>query len=367
MTVSPETSSFFHVRITTTRLNQVCALLLSGDRLCRVQQLTSLEGDGGVASAARRRRERRLRSWWNHEQQTVRMALSAAVHHSFDKVAAGEKYYAPRGQKTDRAETRPEPLEEVPVPQGAVTVGCVAAPGPLLSTPLLGDTAVETVDARTVKFLLQKTFARKKEEEEEEEEERRKEVAKQQEEKYEAKMLLLNDRVSHDLPLAEDEWAAWREWSVLVPSSSSSGKRRKRKKRRKRRLPRGARIRRCGQGFRSRSSLTGAQCSLWSSTGLRCPASWPECTRWTAPRSSSSMAVACARVVLVATADLVLCSLLLVTGPRCLTSWPVRIRRTVTFTLVACLDGLLVTLHLALCFFPCRQAQSPERVDSSYF
>ena len=225
----------------------------------------------------------------------------------------------------------------------------------------------ETVDARTVMFLLQKTFARKKEEEEEEEEERRKEVAKQQEEKYEAKMLLLNDRVSHDLPLAEDEWAAWREWSVLVPSSSSSGKRRKRKKRRKRRLPRGARIRRCGQGFRSRSSLTGAQCSLWSSTGLRCPASWPECTRWTAPRSSSSMAVACARVVLVATADLVLCSLLLVTGPRCLTSWPVRIRRTVTFTLVACLDGLLVTLHLALCFFPCRQAQSPERVDSSYF
>ena len=30
---------------------------------------------------------------------------------------------------------------------------------------------------------------------------------------------------------------------------------------------------------------------------------------------------------------------------------------TVTSTLVACLDGLLVTLHLALCFFPCRQAQ----------
>ena len=38
-------------------------------------------------------------------------------------------------------------------------------------------------------------------------------------------------------------------------------------------------------------------------------------------------------------------------------SWAVWIRRTVTSTLVACLDGLLVTLHLALCFFPCRQAQ----------
>ena len=78
-------------------------------------------------------------------------------------------------------------------------------------------------------------------------------MAKQQEEKYEAKMLLLNDRVSNDLPLTADEWAAWRNWIVLVPSSSSSGKRRKRKKGRKRRLPRGARIRRCGQGFRSLS------------------------------------------------------------------------------------------------------------------
>ena len=32
------------------------------------------------------------------------MALPAAAHHSFDKVAAGEKYDGPRAQKTDRAE-----------------------------------------------------------------------------------------------------------------------------------------------------------------------------------------------------------------------------------------------------------------------
>ena len=71
-----------------------------------------------------------------------------------------------RDRKTASAVgTRPEPLEEVSAPQGAVTVGYVAAPGPLLSTPLLADTAAETVDARTVKFLLQKTLARKKEEE----------------------------------------------------------------------------------------------------------------------------------------------------------------------------------------------------------
>ena len=31
------------------------------------------------------------------------MALSAAAHHSYDKVAAGEKYDGPLAQKTDRA------------------------------------------------------------------------------------------------------------------------------------------------------------------------------------------------------------------------------------------------------------------------
>ena len=59
-----------------------------------------LHGDHG---SAWRRRQRRLRSWWRHEQQSVAMALSAAAHHSFDKVAAGEKYDGLRAQKTDRA------------------------------------------------------------------------------------------------------------------------------------------------------------------------------------------------------------------------------------------------------------------------
>ena len=48
-----------------------------------------LHGDHG---SAWRRRQRRLGSWWRHEQQSVAMALSAAVHHSFDKVAADAKY-----------------------------------------------------------------------------------------------------------------------------------------------------------------------------------------------------------------------------------------------------------------------------------
>ena len=59
-----------------------------------------LHGDHG---SAWRRRQRRLRSWKRHEQQSVAMALSAAAHHSFDKVAAGAKYDGLRAQKTDRA------------------------------------------------------------------------------------------------------------------------------------------------------------------------------------------------------------------------------------------------------------------------
>ena len=59
----------------------------------------SLHGEQG---SAWRRWQRRLRSWWRHEQQSVAMALSAAAHHSFDKVAAGAKYDGLWAQKTDR-------------------------------------------------------------------------------------------------------------------------------------------------------------------------------------------------------------------------------------------------------------------------
>ena len=57
----------------------------------------------GEHGAARRRRQRRLRSRWRHEQQSVAMALSAAAHHSYDKVAAGVTQDGLRAQKTDRA------------------------------------------------------------------------------------------------------------------------------------------------------------------------------------------------------------------------------------------------------------------------
>ena len=60
----------------------------------------SLHGDHG---SAWRRRQRRLRSWWRHEQQSVAMSLSAAAHHSHDKVAAGVTHDGLRAQTTDRA------------------------------------------------------------------------------------------------------------------------------------------------------------------------------------------------------------------------------------------------------------------------
>ena len=85
---------------TTTRLRQVCVfpIVLPFGRAQVVDRL--LHGEHG---AAWRRRQRRLRSWWRHELQSVALALSAAAHHSYDKVAAGEKYDGLRAQKTDRA------------------------------------------------------------------------------------------------------------------------------------------------------------------------------------------------------------------------------------------------------------------------
>ena len=57
-----------------------------------------MEIDGDGASAARRRSERRMRWWFRHEQQSIRMALVTASHHSFDKIHA--EYGAPRSQST---------------------------------------------------------------------------------------------------------------------------------------------------------------------------------------------------------------------------------------------------------------------------
>ena len=131
-------------------------------------------------------------------------AALAEAHHSAPKVGA-EAYNAPRSQRTASAGTRPGVLKD-PEPQGAVTVGYVAAGAPSLSVVLVSDMMHDDV---TVQFLLQQSLLARAQEEGEREKER------------------------------ERTYALY-GWHY-TPLSSSAVKRRKRKKRRKRRLPRSPR------------------------------------------------------------------------------------------------------------------------------
>ena len=172
------------------------------------------------SGAAVRRRQRRLRAQLRHEQQSVAMAVAAALHHSAYKKSLPEKevveggtHSARQGQKT-AAGTRPAPLAEVAEPQGlSVAPRCPDASVPSLSTPSLADTAAEAVDARTVRFLLQAELKQRKEEEEEE-------------------MQELERRVDRNEQLTPEESYAWRKWAGLLP-----GGKRKRKKKRKKKVP----------------------------------------------------------------------------------------------------------------------------------
>ena len=106
-----------------------------------------------VSGAAMRRRERRLPSWAKHERMTVAMALAEDLHHSRQKVEGGE-HVGPRAQKTARATgARPGVLTEPESQEGAVTVGYVAAPAPLLVVASLA--GGDEVDATTVSYLLE--------------------------------------------------------------------------------------------------------------------------------------------------------------------------------------------------------------------
>ena len=233
-----QASPHTHTTTTTTRLRQV------GDPFSRVLLFFVAESSGQPSGAARRRRERRLRSMLRHEQQTVRMALAAALHHSAGLREKVEKQQngAPRGQKTAararegvehelyeglRAQKPPLPGKRPGLPPepeplgGAVTVGYVAAPAPLLAVPLLASAAGEAVDHSTLQFLLKHAIETKKALEEEE---RRRKV--------EEAIARLRAKVDAGEPLSASEHAAW-----YGTSSSSTGKRRKKKKRKRRKLP----------------------------------------------------------------------------------------------------------------------------------
>ena len=66
----------------------------------------------------------------------------------------------------------------------------------------VASTVADTVDARTVKFLLQKSLSEKKKREEE---------RKAEEERHERRMLALNHPVGEGLSLTDAEWSAWRK------------------------------------------------------------------------------------------------------------------------------------------------------------
>ena len=154
--------------------------------------------------------------------------------------------------------------------------------------------------------------------------------------------------------------------SSAAPSSQPG--RRKRKKRRKRRLPRGVRIRRCGQGSRA----------MFPSF-----VDWPEMLGIMAgmyQKDSSALvfvlAVAFTTLVWLVTMHLALCSLLASPGPGCAASWPIWTRRTVlfvhssSFLAVACAQLVFWLRCSSRCFLRCRQAQmlgilaDMEQIDS---
>ena len=164
---------------------------------------------------------------------SVAAALAEAHHHSAPKVGA-ETHDALRRQKTASAGARPGVLKD-PAPQGAVTVSYVAAPGPLLSTPLLADAAAEAVDARAVKFLLQKSLARKKKEEEERKKEEEEKEQFLEQSMQELRLLSKTPVAGRSLQQANRVV----ELLKLRDAASSSSSKRKRKKRRKKKLPRG--------------------------------------------------------------------------------------------------------------------------------
>ena len=171
--------------------------------------------------------KRRLGQFLRHERLSVTMALAAAQHHSAPKSAGPVTYDALRGQNTAKAGRWRGVLKD-PEPQGGtVTVGYVAAPGPLLKVSSMA--GGDSVDGTAFRFLVKKVLERQKEQEEEKaKDEKRRRVLEEEEER----MLELNRRVSADLPLTWAETEAWRRWILLPPRS------RKRKKRRKRRTPR---------------------------------------------------------------------------------------------------------------------------------
>ena len=171
--------------------------------------------------------------------------------------------YAARRQSAPGVARRPGVLEEPEPPQVDAVLSYRAAGGaPSSALPQLA--ADDALDSMVLSFLRRKLIGGRGGEEESGGRRRRRRRRRQR--ISSSRRGTRGGRSTS--PTGRRSWSA-PEFPLRHPRSSK----RKRKKRSKRKLPKsssGVRIRRCGQGFRSRSSFSGAQCSLLLTTGSRC-------------------------------------------------------------------------------------------------
>ena len=254
---------------------------------------------------------------------------------------------------------RPEPLAE---PRHWFIPGlealCQDEDGaPSLSLPGLADRAAEVVDSSSLRFLTASALEARRKEEEEREKERK---AKENENMMEQSRLELRSLLEVPRDRRSPQQVSRIRSLLQLRADMSSLSPRKKKKRKKKKLPkassrssRGRARRRKRQWHPRFAGLPGVVLLLRA--GLRCSQSWPFCTRRTAPRSSSTLTVVCAGLVLLVTMHLALCSFLTSPSPRCSASWQVWTRSTVAvaFTWLV----LLVIVYLVLRFLLCRQAR----------
>ena len=117
----------------------------------------------GARGAAMSRRQPRLRAQWHREQQTITMAVCAALHYR-GGLCKGQQNNVPWHQKTQTAERPGVPPEVEPQVLGVRCSSGGNGDGPALSFPLFSDGEYDTVDASTLKFLMTLSLVAKNEE-----------------------------------------------------------------------------------------------------------------------------------------------------------------------------------------------------------
>ena len=201
-----------------------------------------MEVGGAVTSAAKRRRERRLRSWWRHEAQSVRAAVTTFLHHSCD--VGREAYDVPRNQKMVTAREVEEQvsysgLRAPNTPPPRERPGCLVDPGPQRSDRTVRRSAGDSLPTPGLPVLAGASGEKLAEKEKE----------KAEKELQQARRLRKAMREAgfpHCPWLPSDDGTHWHNTETNetrpYPPSSSSGARRKRKKRRRKRTRRSSHV-----------------------------------------------------------------------------------------------------------------------------